>query len=45
MEFGAGKVLTGLARRSLPGATLHNIQDPADVAAFVQALGPLGAAA
>jgi [acyl-carrier-protein] S-malonyltransferase len=45
VEFGAGKVLTGLARRSLPGATLHNIQDPADVAAFVQALGPLGAAA
>jgi [acyl-carrier-protein] S-malonyltransferase len=45
VEFGAGKVLTGLARRSLPGSTLHNIQEPADVAAFVQALGPLGAAA
>jgi [acyl-carrier-protein] S-malonyltransferase len=45
VEFGAGKVLTGLARRSLPGSTLHNIQDPADVAAFVQALGPRGAAA
>jgi [acyl-carrier-protein] S-malonyltransferase len=38
LEFGAGKVLTGLARRDLPGATLVNLQAPADVEAFVAAL-------
>lgn len=42
-EFGAGKVLTGLARRGLPGASLHNVQEPADVAAFAAALGGAGA--
>ncbi len=45
VEFGAGKVLTGLAKRALPGAALHNVQEPADVAAFVRALDQLGAAA
>jgi [acyl-carrier-protein] S-malonyltransferase len=31
LELGAGKVLTGLARRDLPGAALVNVQDPKDV--------------
>jgi [acyl-carrier-protein] S-malonyltransferase len=38
-EFGAGKVLTGLARRGLPGASLHNVQGPADVEAFAASRG------
>lgn len=44
-EFGAGKVLTGLARRGLPGASLHNVQGPADVEAFAASLGAVGAGA
>jgi [acyl-carrier-protein] S-malonyltransferase len=39
IELGQGKVLTGLARRDLPGASLVNIQGPEDVAAFVAGLG------
>ena len=38
-EFGAGKVLTGLARRAVPGAALFNIQEPGDLDALVAALG------
>ncbi len=38
VELGAGKVLTGLARRGLPGAALFNVQEPADVDAFARAL-------
>jgi [acyl-carrier-protein] S-malonyltransferase len=38
IEFGAGKVLTGLARRTLKGAELVNIQTPDDVDALVAAL-------
>lgn len=34
IEFGAGKVLTGLARRALPKATLVNLLEPADLDAF-----------
>ena len=37
-EFGAGKVLTGLARRAVPGAVLFNIQGPEDIDALVAAL-------
>lgn len=37
-EFGAGKVLTGLARRAVPGAALFNVQGPDDLDALVQAL-------
>ncbi|MFO1069878.1 MAG: ACP S-malonyltransferase [Geminicoccaceae bacterium] len=39
IEMGAGKVLTGLARRDVPGAVLVNVQEPRDVEAFVAALG------
>ena len=37
-EFGAGKVLSGLAKRGVPGAQLVNVQDPADVEAVVTKL-------
>jgi len=39
VELGAGKVLTGLARRAVPTAALFNIQGPGDLAALVAALG------
>ena len=46
VELGSGKVLTGLARRGLPGAALHSVQKPADVEAFARALNDgVGAAA
>jgi [acyl-carrier-protein] S-malonyltransferase len=38
LEFGAGKVLTGLARRGVPGAALANLQEPADVDALAARL-------
>lgn len=38
IELGAGKVLTGLARRGVPGGTLLNIAEPADVEAAAQKL-------
>jgi [acyl-carrier-protein] S-malonyltransferase len=38
-ELGAGKVLTGLAKRAVPSATLFNVQGPEDVEALVAALG------
>jgi [acyl-carrier-protein] S-malonyltransferase len=38
VEFGAGKVLTGLAKRGVPGASLHNVQEPADVEAIAAQL-------
>jgi [acyl-carrier-protein] S-malonyltransferase len=34
IELGAGKVLTGLIKRLVEGATTINIGAPADVAAF-----------
>jgi [acyl-carrier-protein] S-malonyltransferase len=34
IELGAGKVLTGLIKRIVDGATTINIGAPADVAAF-----------
>lgn len=34
IELGAGKVLTGLAKRGVPGASLVNIQEPTDVEAM-----------
>ena len=37
-EYGAGKVLTGLAKRAVPGAALFNIQGPEDIDALVAAL-------
>ena len=34
IELGAGKVLTGLAKRGVPGASLANVQEPGDVDAL-----------
>jgi [acyl-carrier-protein] S-malonyltransferase len=45
VELGAGRVLTGLAKRGLPGAALSNVQEPADVEAFARALDRDGAGA
>jgi [acyl-carrier-protein] S-malonyltransferase len=38
LELGAGKVLTGLAKRGVPGATLINVAEPADLDAAAAAL-------
>ncbi len=38
IEFGAGKVLTGLAKRGVPGAALHSVQEPGDVEALAALL-------
>ncbi len=38
IEFGAGKVLAGLAKRGVPGASLHSVQEPADVEALAAQL-------
>ena len=38
LELGAGKVLTGLAKRGVPGARLINLQEAADVEAAAGAL-------
>lgn len=42
LELGAGKVLSGLAKRGVPGAQLFNIQEPADVAAVAATLAGNG---
>lgn len=38
IEFGAGKVLTGLCRRGVPGARLLNVTEPAEVEAAAREL-------
>ena len=38
IEFGAGKVLTGLAKRGVPGAALFNVAEPGDVEALASHL-------
>ncbi len=38
LEFGAGKVLSGLARRGLPGAEVVSVQEPEDVYRLAEAL-------
>jgi [acyl-carrier-protein] S-malonyltransferase len=45
VELGAGKVLTGLAKRGVPGARLVNVQEPDDVEAFAARLASAEAAA
>jgi [acyl-carrier-protein] S-malonyltransferase len=45
VELGVGKVLTGLAKRGVPGAALVNVQEPEDVEAFVARLADGGAVA
>ncbi len=43
LELGAGKVLSGLAKRGVPGAVLFNVQEPADVEAVAAKLAGEGA--
>ena len=43
IELGAGKVLTGLAKRGVPGAVLVNIQEPADIEAMALRLTGIAA--
>ncbi|MEZ5835290.1 MAG: ACP S-malonyltransferase [Geminicoccaceae bacterium] len=38
IEIGAGKVLTGLAKRAVPGATLVNLSTPADIDSYLETL-------
>jgi [acyl-carrier-protein] S-malonyltransferase len=38
VEVGAGKVLTAAASRTDPALTLHNVETPADIEAFVRTL-------
>jgi [acyl-carrier-protein] S-malonyltransferase len=45
VELGAGKVLTGLVKRGVPGARLVNVQEPDEVEAFAGRLANGGAAA
>jgi [acyl-carrier-protein] S-malonyltransferase len=41
VEIGPGRVLAGLAKRTVPDVTVHNVASPADVDALVDALaGP-----
>ncbi len=42
VEFGAGRVLTGLARRALRGADLFNVREPAEAEAVAAALADGG---
>ena len=39
VEFGPGKVLTGLVKRTLPGAVALSCETPADLQAVLEALG------
>jgi [acyl-carrier-protein] S-malonyltransferase len=44
IELGPGRVLGGLARRGLPGATILSVQEPADIEPALRALTDAGAA-
>ena len=41
VEIGAGKVLTGLAKRSVPGVEALALQTPEEIEAFARTLGPV----
>jgi [acyl-carrier-protein] S-malonyltransferase len=43
VEVGPGKVLAGLAKRTVPEVTVLDLTDPADIAPAVGALAPTGA--
>jgi len=43
VEVGPGRVLAGLAKRTVPDVTVHNVATPDDVAALSAALSPAGA--
>jgi [acyl-carrier-protein] S-malonyltransferase len=39
VELGAGRVLSGLARRTLPGLATMSLGTPAEIDAFIATLG------
>lgn len=43
VEVGPGRVLAGLAKRTVPDVTVHNVATPDDLDALVEALAPTGA--
>jgi hypothetical protein len=43
VEAGPGKVLAGLAKRTVPGVTVLDLTTPADLASVAGALAPTGA--
>jgi len=43
VEVGPGRVLAGLAKRTVPDVTVHNVATPDDVAALAATLSPAGA--
>ena len=40
VEVGPGRVLAGLAKRTVPDVTVHNVATPDDVAALAAAVAP-----
>jgi len=38
VEVGPGKVLSGLVKKIVPGATIHNVEGPADLAAIEESI-------
>lgn len=43
VEIGPGRVLAGLAKRTVPDVTVHNLTTPADLATLAETLAPTGA--
>lgn len=43
IEIGPGRVLAGLAKRTVPDITVHNLTTPADLGPLAEALAPTGA--
>ncbi|HEX6423945.1 MAG TPA: ACP S-malonyltransferase [Acidimicrobiales bacterium] len=43
VEIGPGRVLAGLAKRTVPGVAVHNVATPADLDRLAEALAPSGA--
>jgi [acyl-carrier-protein] S-malonyltransferase len=43
VEIGPGRVLAGLAKRTVPDVTVHNVSTPADLGTLAEALTPTGA--
>lgn len=43
VEIGPGRVLAGLAKRTVPDVTVHNVATPADLGPLAGALAPTGA--
>jgi [acyl-carrier-protein] S-malonyltransferase len=42
VEVGPGRVLTGLARRTVPDVAVHGVSSPDDVPVLVEVFEPVG---